>query len=137
MQQYDDNAIASDDTAAAMNREWGLKRSREQALAASSDELAAPCREYAATLTFCLDYCSDDRERDVLTAAADVLIRIGGTPTAPPSDAFSRSPMAQVRRCALGMCRLARIAAVRETSSCSRAALALLIAATELLTLQN
>lgn len=134
-EEYDDGALPDERQTAAMNREFAAKTAREAALAGQAEDIAAPCREYAATLTFCLDYCSDDREREVLGAAADALIRIGGTPTAPPADRYSRSPLLQVRRCAVGMCRLARVAVQREGGM--SAALSLLIAATELLTLQN
>lgn len=129
---YDDEKMADDKQVAAMNREFAAKRARESVLDGSPD-IAAPCREYAAVLTFCLDYCSNDREREVLGAAADALIRLGGTPASPPANAYSRSPLEQVKSCAIGICRLARIASAREGGG--RAALSLLIAATELLTL--
>ena len=108
---YDDEKMADDKQVAAMNREFAAKRARESVLDGSPD-IAAPCREYA---------------------AADALIRLGGTPASPPANAYSRSPLEQVKSCAIGICRLARIASAREGGG--RAALSLLIAATELLTL--
>lgn len=129
---YDDEKIADDKQVAAMNREFAAKKARESVLDGSPD-IAAPCREYAAVLTFCLDYCSNDREREAIGAAADVLVRLGGTPTSPPANAYSRSPLEQVKGCAAGMCRLARISVAREGGG--RAALSLLISATELLTI--
>ena len=129
---YDDEKIADDKQVAAMNREFAAKKARESVLDGSPD-IAAPCREYAAVLTFCLDYCSNDREREAIGAAADVLVRLGGTPTSPPANPRSRSPLEQVKDCAAGMCRLARISAAREGGG--RAALSLLISATELLTI--
>lgn len=131
-QEYDDSAVANDDEIAAMNREYDAARSRNGALQEDGG-IAAPCREYAAMLTFCLDYCSDDAEREAVGFAAGTLISIGGTPSAPPSGAFDRSPSAQVRRCAAGMCRLARTAAEQQGDFWMRAALRLTIAATGLL----
>lgn len=141
MDDFNDDAICDDAAIADMNREYACRRSRENALdpdagrGALPEGVCAVCRECAATLTFCLDYCSDDREREILVAAADTLAAAGGQPSAPPADRFSRSPQTQVKTCAARICRAARSVCSERTPQALYWSVRLLCTSTELMSM--